>query len=211
MASQGVNLLCGCVTSDEALALTEVLEPLGAALITCSAQSDKLTHEAFSPNLFRVTDQATMRNRAQARLMAERYPKVTRWGALLPDSEYGRSAWAAFRDGLLSAYPAITGREPVLEKPILARFGETDFGPQIAALSRNAPDGLFVAVYGDDALSFYKQASQSRLFDRMAAMADSFNELLVPVELGSKTPEHLWLGMNWYFGGYKELAVSRRL
>ncbi len=211
MAQAGINLLCGCVTSDLALAVTARLEPLNSVLITCSAQSDKLTHEAFNPHYFRVTDQTYMRNRAQARLLAERYPEVLRWGSILPDSEYGRSSWAAFRDGLLEAYPAIAKQEPVLDTPVLARFGETDFHAQIAALRKKGAEGLFIAVYGDDAISFYQQAKRSGFFKQVKVLADSFNEFLVPLELGSSTPEHLWLAMNWYYGGYASLPMSRQL
>ena len=82
-----INLLCGCVTSDVALAVTPLLQPRNALLIGCSAQSDKLTHEAFTPNFFRVTDQTYMRQRAQARLMAERYPAVLDWAAVIPEGE----------------------------------------------------------------------------------------------------------------------------
>ena len=155
MKRDGITLLCGMVTSDVALAVTAQLQTLGSVLITCSAQTDKLTHEAFVPNVFRVTDQVFMRNGAQARLMVQRFPDIARWGAILPESEYGHAAWAAFRDGLFEAY---AGRDPVIDEPIFAKFGATDFKPQIAALQKNAADGLFVAVYGDDGISFYEQA-----------------------------------------------------
>ena len=211
MNKSGINLLCGCVTSDLALAVTATLQSLNAVLITCSAQTDKLTHEAFVPNFFRVTDQTHMRNRAQARLMVERYPGINRWGAILPESEYGHASWASFRDGLLEAYPEFAKRDPMLDEPIFAKFGATDFRAQIAALQKNGADGMFVAVYGDDGISFYQQALRAGLFAHTKAVADSFNEFLVPFAFGGSTPEHLWLAMTWYYGGYQKLEMSRRL
>jgi len=208
---KGVNLLCGCVTSDLALAVSATLPKLGAVLITCAAQSERLTHDAFNPHYFRVTDQTIMRNRAQARLMAERYPDVTRWGAIVPDSEYGRSAWAAFRDGLIETYPALGKHDLGLFDPVVARLGETDFRRHVDALKQNGADGLFVAVYGEDGISFYQQARKSGLLHGTKVVADSINELLVPLELGSATPEHLWLAMTWYFGGYQHLPMAKEL
>lgn len=205
----GVNLLCGVVTSDAALALAPVLQSLGAVLITCAAASEKLTHEAFTANLFRVTDQTCMRNRAQARLMAERYPEVTNWSAIIPDNEYGRSAYAAFRDGLLESYPMVAKREVRLAEPIVAQFGATDFTAQLAMLKENEAEGLFVAVYGDDAVLLYRQARRAGLLRQVKVLANSANEFLVPLELGSMTPENLWLGMSWYFGGYRDLPMGR--
>ena len=211
LTSLGINLLCGVLSSDVGLTLAPLLQPAGASLITCAAASEKLTHEAFSPNLFRVTDQTYMRNRAQARLMAERYPEVTRWGAILPDAEYGASAFASFRAGLLEAYPAIAKRMPELIAPVMARFGETDFRRQIAALQAGGAEGLFIAVYGDDAISFYRQAHLAGLMRGVKALADAANEFLVPLTLGSGTPEHLWLGMSWYYGGYRKLPMGKQL
>ena len=207
----GINLLCGVLSSEVGLALAPVLQPANAVLITCAAASEKLMHEAFTPNLFRVSDQTYMRNRAQARLMAERYPKVTRWGAILPDVEYGRSAYASFRAGLLDAYPAIAKQDPELIEPVVARFGETDFRQQIAALKAGGVEGLFVAVYGDDAIGFYRQSHLAGLMRTVKVLADATNEFLVPLSLGTGTPEHLWLGMSWYYGGYQKLPMGKQL
>ena len=211
MTGNGVNLLCGCVTSDLALAVSAALPKLDAVLITCAAQSERLTHDAFNPHYFRVTDQTLMRNRAQARLMAERYPDVTRWGAIVPDSEYGRSAWAAFRDGLMESYPVLGKKDLDLFDPVVARFGETDFRTHVEALQQNGAEGLFVAVYGDDGIAFYQQARKGGLLRGTKVVADSINEFLVPLELGAATPEHLWLAMTWYYDGYRQLPMARDL
>ena len=208
-ARDGVNLLCGCVTSELALAVSPELAPAHAVMITCSAQTDKLTHEAFVPNYFRVTDQVYMRQRAQARLMVERYPDVATWGAILPDNEYGRAAWAAFHDGLMEAYAG--QRSPVIHAPVMARFGETSFGRHIATLQRSNAEALFIAVNGDDAIAFYQQAQLAGLLSSMRILADSENELTVPQTLGAGTPEHLWLGVSWYYGGYQNLPMGRQL
>lgn len=136
LVRNGVNLFCGVVPGQVALALSPAMSSLDAVLMTCAAASDKLTHEAFNPHYFRVSDHTYMRNRAQVRLMAERYPDVSDWAALIPDVEYGRSALAAFRDGLLGCHPALADREPRIAAPVVARFGETEFGPQIAEVMR---------------------------------------------------------------------------
>lgn len=179
----GVNLLCGAVTSDAALAMAPVLQSLGAVLITGAAASEKRTHEAFTANLLRVPGQTCMRNRAQARLMALRYPEVTNWSAIIPDNEYGRSAYAAFRDGLLEAYPASAKRAVRFAEPIVAQFGATAFTAQMATLREGGAEALFIAVYGDDAVLLYRQARRAGLLRRVKVLADSTNEFLVPLGL----------------------------
>ena len=178
-------------------------------MITCSAQTDKLTHEAFVPNYFRVTDQTYMRNRAQAWLMAKRYPEIATWDAILPDNEYGRASWAAFHDGLMEAY---SGKQaPAIARPVLARFGETDFRAHIETLKQRSAEALFIAVNGEDAVNFYRQARQAELLSTVRVLADSVNEFIVPEQLGFETPEHLWLAMSWYYGGYLKTPMAREL
>ena len=208
-AHDGVNLLCGCVTSELALAVSPELQPANAMMITCSAQSDKLTHEAFVPNYFRVTDQTYMRQRAQAILLSKRYPGIKTWNSLLPNNEYGRASWAAFRDGLMEAHAG--GQAPVIAEPVMARFGEIAFGRHIGALQRCNSEALFIAVNGEDAISFYQQAHAAGLLSSIRVLADAVNELLVPEQLGFDTPEHLWLAVGWYYGGYQHLPMARKL
>jgi branched-chain amino acid transport system substrate-binding protein len=211
LGKNGVNLLCGCVTSDLALAVSAELPAANAVMITCSAQTEKLTHEAFVPNVFRVTDHAYMRNRAQAHLIAQRYPTISSWAAILPDSEYGRSAWAAFHDGLTEGYKRPDGTMPTISAPIMARFGETDFRSRVAALQKTVPEGLLIAVYGDDGIAFYEHARNAGLLGTVKVLADPINEFLVPQTLGAGTPEHLWLASSWYYGGYQKLPMARQL
>ena len=208
-AHDRVNLLCGCVTSELALAVSPELQAANAVMITCSAQSARLTHEAFVPNYFRVTDQTYMRQRAQAILMSRRYPDIKAWSSILPDNEYGRASWAAFRDGLMEAHA--DGRALVIAEPVLARFGETAFGRHISALEQRGSEALFIAVNGEDAISFYQQAQASGLLSGVRVLADSVNELIVPEQLGFDTPEHLWLAVSWYYGGYQHLPMGRKL
>lgn len=205
----GTNLLCGCVTSELALAVSSELQPAKAVMIACSAQTAKLTHEAFVPNLFRVTDQTYMRNRAQAWLMVKRYPDVVTWGAILPDNEYGRSAWAAFQDGLMEA--SAEGQALMISEPVLAQAGETEFRGHIATLQQRNPKALFIAVNGDDAINFYQQARHAGLFSSVLALADPVNEFTVPQQLGYGTPENLWLATSWYYGGYQDVPMGRQL
>ena len=215
LATQGVNLLCGCVTSDLALAVAAQVQPSNAVMVTCSAQTPKLTHEAFVPNMFRVTDHTYMRNRAQARLVTQRHPGVTHWVAILPDAEYGRAAWAAFHEGLMEAAAAAGIAPPALAPPVLARFGETDFRTQVAALKAlhvpGQSTGLFIAVYGDDGIAFYREADRTGLLAQSKVLADPINEFLVSQTLGYDTPANLWLAMSWYYGGYQSLPMGFQL
>lgn len=56
---------------------------------------------------------------------------------------------------------------------------------QLAALKDGGAEGLFIAVYGGDAIAMYRQAKLTGLIQQMKVLTDSTNEFLVPFELGS--------------------------
>jgi branched-chain amino acid transport system substrate-binding protein len=210
LLSEGIALLCGALRSEVAFALWPLMAPANAVFMACGAMSEALTHEAFDAHCFRVCDHTFMRGRAQARLMAQRFPDVTDWAAIIPDIAYGHSAYAAFKAGLETSFAAV-GRTANVAAPIVTRFGQTDFRTEVHALAAAPAKGLYVAVYGGDAIEFYRQARKYGAVEKMAVLADSINEFIVPVELGSDVPDNLWLGLHWYCGGYQNLALGRRL
>jgi branched-chain amino acid transport system substrate-binding protein len=211
LIGSGVNLLFGIVTSPAALALTAITEPSNAVLTICAASSDKLNHEAFSTHTFRVCDQTYMRQHAQAKLAAERFPNVTKWGAIIPDVEYGRSALAAFSDGLAKYYPQNSGKTVTMADPVLTRFGASDFKTQISTLMSMDIDGLFNAVYGGDMITLLQQSRPYGLVKKLKAIFDSGAEFYIPKALGKNTPDTLWTAMHWYYGGYQDLPLGKAL
>jgi branched-chain amino acid transport system substrate-binding protein len=209
LIGNGVNLLFGIVTSPAALALTAIMQPSNAVLTICAASSDKLNHDAFGNHTFRVCDQAYMRQHAQAKLAAERFPEVTKWGAIIPDVEYGRSALAAFTDGLAKYYPQ--GKQASMAAPVLTRFGASDFKTQISTLMGMDIEGLFTAVYGGDGVTMLQQARPYGLLKKLKVISDTGNEFYIPKALGKNTPDTLWTGMHWYYGGYQNLPLGKAL
>lgn len=207
----GVNMILGVVTSPNALALTAIMEPSNAILITCAAGSDKLTHENFNRHYFRVTDNTYMRQRAQGRIMAERYPQILDWGAAIPDAEYGRSAWNSFQDGIKEFYPKLAKAEPKIQSPVLTKFGATDYKNYVVSLMNLPIEGLFSAVYGGDAAALFQQARPYGLERKIKVIADSANEFIVPKALGKAVPPNQWIGTHWYFGGYQDQPMGKRL
>ena len=107
----GVNLHIGGISSAVVLAVAPVMQQENGVHVTCGAGTEKMNHEAYSPNMFRPGDGPDSRGRAQARLMAQKYPDITRWTGLVPDHEYGRTTWGIFVDGLLEFYPSIAKKK----------------------------------------------------------------------------------------------------
>ena len=210
LAGSGVNLFLGVLASPIALALSGIMAELKGVLMTAAAHGNNLTHEDFRRNYFRVTDNAYMRYHVAARLVAERYKNPRNWGAIIVDAELGRSALASFRNGLKQFVPS--GEAPVVvHEPVMAKFGATDFKNQISTLMSQPIEGLFVAVYGNDEVTFLQQAQSLGLVAKLKVMLDTGSELSLLQSLGRRTPPNFWVGTHWYYDAYRDLPMARQL
>jgi len=205
----GINLHIGGISSAVVLALAPVMQQEKGIFITCGAGTEKMNHEAYSPNLFRPGDSPDARGRAQARLMAAKYPNVTRWTGLIPDHEYGRTTWSIFVDGLLEFYPAIAKKKPEILDPVLMPYGVSDYRNAVTAALRQQADGCYNSTYGGDAITMFQQARGFGLMQRYKVICDSANEFLVARGLKQQLPAQ-WTGMHYYAAANKGNAMSDR-
>lgn len=210
LAGSGVNMLLGVVSSAVALAISAMLEQEKALLITCAAHSEKLTKENFVRNYFRVTDNPYMRERALAKMAAQRYSGITRWTGIIPDHEYGRTTWGCFEDGLREFYPSLAKKQPIITQPVKTQYGAPDYRSAITAAMATPAEGFMVSVYGGDAVTLFKQAEAFGFFKKAKLIIDSANELLVAKAMKQDLPD-MWVGTHWYAGAFEDVAVSREL
>ncbi len=209
LAGNGVKIFAGVLASPVALAMSGIAEELDSVFLNAASHGNNLTHEDFRKNYFRVTDYSAMRISAACRLMAERYPDVTKWGAIIPDAEIGRSTIATFRAGMPRYYRQLANKTVTIEEPVVVRFGATDFRNAISTLLSSGVDGIFVGVGGGDEVSFLQQAGQLGLSARVKVYVTSGSDFQVAKALGRRMPRNYWSGHHWYFGAYPNNAVSR--
>jgi len=211
LIGEGAHLMLGTIQTAVALAVMPMLKENDAVLISCAAIADSLTHEAFVPNYFRISDNSYMRYRALARVMAEKYPHVTKWTGIFPDAAYGHQSWDGFVDGLKQYYPEIAKQEVEIFEPVLTKFGATDFKTQLTGLMRSPATGLFNNTNGADAVTLLAQGAAMGLDRKFKVIADGANEFNVPKALGKRMVPNFWTAMHWYYGGYQDTPVGKRL
>ena len=203
----GINLHIGGISSAVVLALGPVMQQENGVFLTCGAGTEKMNHENYSPNLFRPGDSPDARTRAQAKLMAQKYPDITRWTGLVPDHEYGRTTWSIFVDGLLEFYPSIAKKKPEILDPILMPYGVADYRNPITQALRQQADGCFNCTYGGDAITMFQQARGFGLMKRYKVICDAANEFLVARGLKEQFPAQ-WTGMHYYAEANKGNPLS---
>lgn len=205
----GINLHTGGISSAVVLALAPVMQQEKGVFMTCGAGTEKMNHENYSPNVFRPGDAPDARTRAQAKLMAQKYPQITRWTGLVPDHEYGRTTWSIFVDALLEFYPALTGKKPEIIDPVLMPYGVSDYRNSITQALRQPADGVFNCTYGGDAITMFQQARGFGLMSRYKVICDAANEFLVARGLKQQLPAQ-WTGMHYYAAANKGNPISDR-
>jgi branched-chain amino acid transport system substrate-binding protein len=209
--SSDVKLLCGNISTASVLGLSPILAESDAALISCSAVADSLTHEDFTPNYFRMCENAFTKYRAQAKLFAEKMPDVTEWTGVMTDAANGRSIWAAFAHGLQEFYPKIAKKQVSISEPIVTKVGAPDFKPQIARLMQSPAQAFLNTTNGADAILFFQQANSFNLDQKFKVVADAGSGWGVPFALGSKVPASVLTGVFWWYKAYEHLPMGREL
>lgn len=210
LIGEGCTMLLGTVSSAVALAISGILQQENTLLMTAAAHSLRLTHEDFNRNFFRVTDNPYMRQRAQARIMAELHPDVTTWGGLVPDHEYGRSTWDSFKHGLETYYPELAGKDLTISNPILTQYGGSDYRNYIASAMRDPAVGFMNSLYGGDAITLFQQAKPYGFFQRKAPIVDTANEFIAARAMRGEMPD-MWVGSHWYHGAFEGNEINDRL
>ncbi|WP_300725449.1 ABC transporter substrate-binding protein [Pseudomonas sp.] len=195
----GVQVLCGMVSSGVALAVSQWARQEKVLMIGTDHASSRMTLENGHPYYFRVTNDTWTSMAAGARYLKTLQGK-TGWKRLAfigPDYEYGHVS----RDDLHAALNQLGVKfDDVIE--LWPRLYEPDYSAYITALEQSKPDIIVSALWGGDFHAFLKQAAGTRLLDtaRLANFDTGANYDFL-VSLGNKAPAGLILSArhhnNW--------------
>ena len=154
----GALFLTGMDTSAVSPALSAKLSALNALMIEVYAQADGLTGKACAPNYFRANVNDSMLMNAAGQFLKAN-PAVKKWDIIAVDYSSGRDAAQKFQ-ALVKAQGGSIG------KVLFAPFGTADFGAKISELGADPAEGLYVTIFGSDAINLAKQQAQFGLFQK---------------------------------------------
>ena len=195
----GVQVLCGMVSSGVALAVSQLARDEKVLMIGTDHASSRMTLESGHRYYFRVTNDTWTSMAAGAHYLKALQAK-TGWKRLAfigPDYEYGHVS----RDDLHEALRQLGVQfDDVTE--LWPRLYEPDYSAYIAALEQARPDIIVSALWGGDFHAFVKQAAGTRLFETSRlANFDTGGNYDFLVSLGDKAPPGLILSArhhnNW--------------
>jgi branched-chain amino acid transport system substrate-binding protein len=211
LTGDGINLIAGPLDTTVALGLAPLLHEANAISILTGTIADSVTHEFASPNLFRISDNAYIRYRAQAKLMAEHEPKSGKWAGIVPTIEYSQSVWAAFTNGMREFYPSIAKQQVTIYDPISTTPGQPDFKNQIGQLLGMDIDALMITLAGSELINFLGQAHTLGLDKKIKLLADAGSDLIGAKAMGRNLGTSFWTSTHWYYGLYLDTPAGKSL
>jgi len=187
-----VDFIMGPTSSAIAVGLADLVLEQKKILILTQAAANSLTDVKFNPYLFSTLSNALMHSRAGAYFMAPKGYK--RWVNIGPDYAYGRESWASFISKLKELQPDV---EVVGE--LWPKLMEKDFTPFIQKIVETKPDAVWSSLWGNDAVSFVKQALPTGLFNnvKFAFTDGAALESLMP--LGKDMPNGVFVAARYFF------------
>lgn len=153
----GAIFLTGMDTSAVSPALSAKLASLNALMVEVFAQADPLTGKGCNANYFRVNVNDSMLMNAVGDFLKDN--PIKSWDIIAVDYSSGRDAAKKF-EALVKAHGGTVG------KVLFAPSGTADFGAKISELGANPSEGLYVTIFGSDAINLAKQQAQFGLFSK---------------------------------------------
>lgn len=164
----GADFLMGIDSSGVAMSVGPVLPKLDRVGVVCHAATNRLTEELVYEkgikNIFRVSAPVYQDGTAVSIYTSKKFPKVKRIAGILPDYEYGHSAWALFKQAMKKRNPDVkfvyAGWVP---------FGTLDFSSYLSAAMAKKPDVIYTVEWGGEGISLIKQALSRGVFGKIDA------------------------------------------
>src|SRR5436309_3981709 len=147
----GVKFLTGTVLSSEALAVSAKCPEWKVILMSTINGAGALTAKSFNRYFFRVNTSGPMGARAVSLYLAE--SSMKRLFALGSDYAWGRDSVMSFESQITAAKKEVVGKD-------FPPVGTKDFASYIAKVRQSRAQGCYLALPGQDATIFLKQAHQ---------------------------------------------------
>src|SRR6266436_1647295 len=168
----GAMFITGMDTSSVSPAFQAKLSALKALMMEVMANADGLTGKGCSQNYFRVNANDSMIMGAFREFLKDQ--GVKKWDIIAVDYAAGRDSADKFK-------ALVASQGGTIGKTLFAPFGTPDFGAKISELGAEPADGLFVTIFGSDAINLAKQQQQFGLFKKYKMVLG--NSFVIPQTL----------------------------
>lgn len=149
IARDKVDVMCGVIASNIALALRDTLHEARLPSVMANASANALAREAASPYIFRVTKTNWMLGHTGALWVHE---KIAKTGGVTLASDY--AAGREYIGDFAQTFREAGGR---MGEQLWTPLGTADFSPLIIKLAAARPEFIYCFLPGADAVRFLQQ------------------------------------------------------
>jgi branched-chain amino acid transport system substrate-binding protein len=168
----GAMFITGMDTSAVTPALQTRLTALKALMLEVMANADGLTGKNCSPNFFRVNANDSMIMGTFREFLKDQ--GIKKWDIIAVDYAAGHDSADKFK-------ALVASQGGTIGKVLFTPSGTPDFGAKISELGADPADGLFVTIFGSDAINLAKQQQQFGLFKKYKMVLG--NSFVIPQTL----------------------------
>ncbi|OCX30788.1 hypothetical protein QU42_11520 [Bradyrhizobium sp. UASWS1016] len=168
----GAMFITGMDTSAVTPALQAKLPTLKAIMLEVMANADGLTGKNCTPNYFRVNANDSMIMGTFREFLKDQ--GIKKWDIIAVDYAAGRDSADKFK-------ALVTSQGGTIGKTLFSTNGTPDFGAKISELGADPAEGLFVTIFGSDAINLAKQQHQFGLFKKYKMVLG--NSFVIPQTL----------------------------
>lgn len=168
----GAMFITGMDTSAVTPALQAKLPTLKANMLEVMANADGLTGKNCTPNYFRVNANDSMIMGTFREFLKDQ--GIKKWDIIAVDYAAGRDSADKFK-------ALVTSQGGTIGKTLFSPNGTPDFGAKISELGADPAEGLFVTIFGSDAINLAKQQHQFGLFKKYKMVLG--NSFVIPQTL----------------------------
>jgi branched-chain amino acid transport system substrate-binding protein len=181
----GAMFITGMDTSAVTPALQAKLPALKVLMLEVMANADGLTGKNCSPNYFRVNANDSMIMGTFREFLKDQ--GIKKWDILAVDYAAGRDSADKFK-------ALVASQGGTIGKVLFSPSGTPDFGAKISELGAEPADGLFVTIFGSDAINLAKQQQQFGLFKKYKMVLG--NSFVIPQTLPAQGESVLGVYQN---------------
>jgi len=190
---ENVNFLLGIDNSSHGEILVPTVPELERVLMVTHAASAEITGPLCNRTVFRCSVNSFQNATAGAEVAAgEGHQK---WTTISPDYTFGRQSWDLFRRGLQARREGVQ----FVEKTAFPPLGTGNYNNFIRTLQESGADAIWCSLWGDDLVTFVRQATNLGLFDRFPVFMELGAAMEVLQALGGQMPLGQWVGSRYWW------------
>jgi branched-chain amino acid transport system substrate-binding protein len=182
ISREQVDFVMGGLSSDVALAVSQVAKEMQVLFVNTLAPAPALTEDYGHEYVIRLNTNGTAMARTAA-LAAAKGPWKTYY-FLGPAYDWGAGVNADFWEFLQRQK---TGLEKLGE--LLQNKGDRNFSSHITTILQANPDAVFCSIWGDDLIAFIQQANRHGFFEKVQVIATGAGDLEILRPMGAAMPD----------------------